>query len=87
MSAARQPSLFDQPASPGPPLAAYARSGLAVREVARKGLLNRGGIDNYSFNCYTGCSNGCVYCYARFMQHEERFRQEHGPMAGQCSLV
>ena len=39
-----------------------------MREVTCKSLLNRCGIDDYSFNCYTGCGNGCVYCYARFMQ-------------------
>ncbi len=42
--------------------------GVVVREVRCKGLLNRCGIDDYSFNCYTGCGHGCVYCYARFMQ-------------------
>ena len=62
-----QPGLFDRtpaphkrPASDGP--------GAVVREVTCKSLLNRGGIDDYSFNCYTGCAHGCVYCYARFMQ-------------------
>jgi len=42
--------------------------GVVVREVVCKSLLNRAGIDDYSFNCYTGCGHGCVYCYARFMQ-------------------
>ncbi len=42
--------------------------GAVVREVACKSLLNRSSIGDYSFNCYTGCTNGCVYCYARFMQ-------------------
>ncbi len=39
-----------------------------VREVRCKTLLNRCHIEDYSFNAYTGCDHGCVYCYARFMQ-------------------
>ena len=50
--------------------------GAAVREVTCKSLLNRSSIADYSFNCYTGCTNGCVYCYARFMQH---FHPHHEP--------
>ena len=42
--------------------------GAVVREVTCKSLLNCSSIGDYSFNCYTGCTNGCVYCYARFMQ-------------------
>jgi len=69
-----QRSLFDQagaaPSGPAPVI-----KGVTIREVTCKSLLNRGGISDYSFNCYTGCGHGCVYCYARFMQrfhpHEE----------------
>ena len=50
--------------------------GAVVREVACKSLLNRSSIGDYSFNCYTGCTNGCVYCYARFMQ---RFHPHNEP--------
>jgi len=39
-----------------------------VREVVCKSVLNKGGISEYSLNCYTGCRHGCIYCYARFMQ-------------------
>ena len=70
----KQPSLFDQDDASGP-TNAFAAEDVTVREVRCKSLLNRSGIDDYSFNCYTGCGHGCVYCYARFMQrfhpHEE----------------
>ena len=61
------PRLFDHDGAAGP---AKVRSvdGAAVREVTCKSVLNRCGIDDYSFNCYTGCGHGCAYCYARFMQ-------------------
>ncbi len=63
----KQPSLFEQTDTPTP-AKPPAAGGAVVREVRCKSLLNRSGIDDYSFNCYTGCANGCVYCYARFMQ-------------------
>ncbi len=68
------PPLFAQTPSPASRKRSAPRD-VAVREVQCKSLLNRSGIDDYSFNCYTGCMHGCVYCYARFMQrfhpHEE----------------
>ena len=74
MAKERQPSLFD-PTEPTESARAVARDGLVVREVTCKSLLNRSRNGSYSFNCYTGCGHGCVYCYARFMQrfhpHEE----------------
>jgi DNA repair photolyase len=39
-----------------------------IRETVCKSVLNKSGIADYSLNCYTGCSHGCVYCYARYMQ-------------------
>ncbi len=62
-----QPFLFD-PDPVSPPNAACHSTGVIVRETRCKSLLNAGGIFDYSFNCYTGCQNGCAYCYARYMQ-------------------
>jgi DNA repair photolyase len=70
-----QPSLFDE----WQPQKTATVEGAVVREVASKSLLNRSGINDYSFNCYTGCTHACVYCYARFMQrfhpHDEPWGQ------------
>lgn len=41
---------------------------IIVRETVCKTILNKSSISDYSLNCYTGCTHGCVYCYARFMQ-------------------
>ena len=49
---------------------------IAVRETVCKSILNRTSISDYSLNCYTGCTHGCVYCYARFM---ERFHPHCEP--------
>lgn len=56
---------------PEEPTAAPIRLGdrdAIVREIRCNTLLNKCSIDDYSFNCYLGCSHGCAYCYARFMQ-------------------
>jgi len=70
MAKRTEPSLFGPAERP-----AAAAEGLVVHEVESRSILNECGIDDYSFNCYTGCQHGCVYCYARFMQrfhpHEE----------------
>jgi len=68
----RQPELFDRSKTTEGP----AVDGAVIREVTCRTLLNRCAIDDYSFNCYTGCGHGCVYCYARFMQ---RFRPHVEP--------
>ena len=59
-------TLFDsvEPATPRPRSAA----GVVVREVTCRSVLNKAEINDYSFNCYTGCAHACVYCYARYMQ-------------------
>jgi len=77
MTTGDQGSLFDvvPPAQPGERL---TPSGVVVREVRCRSVLNRGGIDDYSFNCYTGCEHGCGYCYARFMQRFHPHAEEWG---------
>jgi len=74
MAELKQPNLFGELKPSGSPPARIG--GAVVRETTCKSLLNRSGIDDYSFNCYTGCSHGCVYCYARFMQ---RFHPHQEP--------
>ncbi len=49
---------------------------VTFRKVECKSLLNKSGIDDYAVNCYSGCSHGCVYCYARFVT---RFTHPHEP--------
>jgi len=63
----------------GTPVEGIAPAGVVVREVSCRSLLNRCGIDDYSFNCYTGCAHACAYCYARFMQ---RFHPHDEPWGG-----
>jgi DNA repair photolyase len=49
-----------------------------VREVACKSILVDSGICDYALNCYTGCQNACVYCYARFASRFQHGRQPWG---------
>ena len=52
---------------------------VSYRKVECKSLLNKSSIEDYAVNCYTGCSHGCVYCYARFVT---RFTHPHEPWGG-----
>jgi DNA repair photolyase len=71
-----EPSLFDHLKPPAPP--ERTEHGIVVREVQCRNLLNRCGIDDYSFNCYVGCGHACGYCYARFMQRFHPHAEEWG---------
>jgi DNA repair photolyase len=71
-----EPTLFDNSEPPSEPTA--GPQGVVVREVQCRKLLNRCGIDDYSFNCYVGCGHGCGYCYARFMQRFHPHDEEWG---------
>jgi len=50
---------------------------LIIREIKAKTILSNSQVYDYSLNPYTGCTHGCVYCYARFMKrftgHKERW--------------
>ncbi|MEM4245008.1 MAG: radical SAM protein [Candidatus Nanoarchaeia archaeon] len=51
---------------------------MIVKEVNCKSILNRTTLGfDFCINPYIGCSNSCVYCYARFMlrytKHKERW--------------
>ena len=73
-----QTTLFE-PAASSMATAPITVDGVVVREVSCKTVLNRSGPTDFSFNCYTGCTHGCVYCYARFMQ---RFHPHEEPWGG-----
>ena len=85
MSKRRQASLFDSLEAPRPGHQGTAQ-GAVVREVRCRTLLNRCSIDDYSFNCYTGCEHGCAYCYARFTGPEFDARQAEFRLLSSASL-
>ncbi len=62
------PLLESSPAAGLPAVLVAGRPRVVVRETVCRSILNQSSISDYSLNCYTGCTNGCVYCYARFMQ-------------------
>lgn len=52
---------------------------MIVKEISCKSLLNKTGLDcDYCINPYVGCSNNCVYCYARFMLRYSGHKEEWG---------
>ena len=67
---AKAGSLWRSPETPPlldpSPVAGCPR--VVVRETLCRSILNQSSTSDYSLNCYTGCANGCVYSYARFMQ-------------------
>lgn len=67
-----QPELFNGIPSRN----TYTTAHTVVREVTCKTILNKSIERDYSLNCYTGCSHGCIYCYARFM---EQFHPHYEP--------
>ena len=67
MAKSNQPGLFG-PDGSNQPSRQFTLGGVIIREVRCTSLLNGKDDGGYSFNCYTGCSHGCAYCYARFMQ-------------------
>lgn len=80
MGQENQPLLFSDPTPIEMPQQLQA-SGVIVREIRCKSLLNCCSIDDYSFNCYLGCSHGCGYCYARFMQRFHPHNEAWGRFA------
>jgi DNA repair photolyase len=53
---------------------------MKFREVSPKHLIYKSGLPgmDYVINPYTGCSHGCVYCYAEFMRQFTGHREEWG---------
>lgn len=52
---------------------------MKIKEIRCKSLLNKTSLPfDYCINPYTGCSNNCVYCYARFMLKYTNHKEEWG---------
>ncbi len=49
-----------------------------IKEKLCKSILNKSGIADYCLNCYTGCENNCIYCYARFMREYTGHKEPWG---------
>jgi DNA repair photolyase len=51
---------------------------MKIKEIKAKSIITKSGLPGTDFviNPYTGCSHGCIYCYARFMK---RFTNHHEP--------
>ncbi len=50
------------------------------KKVTCKSLINKSNIPNtqYAINPYTGCTHGCVYCYAKFMKRYTSHMEKWG---------
>lgn len=52
---------------------------MIIKEIKCKSLLNKTRLStDFCINPYTGCSNACVYCYARFMMKYTSHNEEWG---------
>ncbi len=52
---------------------------MIIKEINCGSLLNKTGLPfDYCINPYVGCSNGCVYCYARFMIKYTKHKEDWG---------
>ena len=50
---------------------------LKIKEIKAKSIIVKSGLNvDYVINPYVGCTNSCIYCYARFMK---RFINHHEP--------
>jgi DNA repair photolyase len=47
---------------------------MVIKEIRAKTVLSKSQIYDYTVNPYVGCSQGCTYCYAKFMK---RFTGHH----------
>lgn len=51
---------------------------MKIKETYCKSLLNKSSLLDYCINPYVGCSNACVYCYARFMMKYTKHKEGWG---------
>ena len=53
---------------------------MIVNEISCVSILNKSGIPgiDYCVNPYTGCSHGCMYCYAEFMRRYSNHKEPWG---------
>jgi DNA repair photolyase len=53
---------------------------MAINKVQAKTILHKTGIPGlgYAINPYTGCTHGCVYCYACFMRRYTNHTEQWG---------
>ena len=53
---------------------------MGINQIEAKSILNKTGIPGlgYAINPYTGCTHGCVYCYACFMRRFTNHKEPWG---------